>query len=225
MRLMKLNSWIAAIGLVVAASGPAAASTITIFDGSTTLTITDQDFIPGPNAPADMAGAAGIVSYAGTIGVWTFSVSTGFSKPAYGSATVPEMHLDGSALSSAAGTLTITFTDTGFGSTGTLVEAGVGGATDGTVKYEALQGATSLVSLVTAFNEEPYKYSDVTELTGGVGPYSLTQKITLTHKSSWTVSSFNATLSVPEGGATLSLLGLGLLGIVGVGRLTRSSRA
>jgi len=227
MSLARLMSVVAVVSAAFVAPGIATASSIKISDGISTLIINDQDFVPGPGNPIDMDSTAGIVYYKGSVGSnWTFTVTTGFTKPDFGSATDPEMHLGVQASSKGAGTLTVWFSETSFGPSGTLLDASIS-SNGGATTYKTYQGvglfdtATSLTT--SSLLAGAYSVTDITSLSSAVGPYSLTQKVTLTHTVKG-VSSFDATLSVPDGGTTLSLLGLGLLGIVGMGRLTRPSR-
>ena len=79
-----------------------AVPTLTLFDGTTTITITDGSGL-------DANAAVGAVTFSGRIGVWDVNVSTGITKPVIGSSTVPMMDLNSVDHSTGAGTLTITF--------------------------------------------------------------------------------------------------------------------
>jgi hypothetical protein len=218
MRLKNLISCGATV-LALAAPGSATASSIKISDGITTLVIADGSL-------SDSDTTAGIVKYVGTLGVWKLDLF-GITKPEDGSATDPYLYLhdfSASSTSAASSTLTIWFSDTGFGPTGTYTVAEIGGVTAGSVTYETFTGTglfdetTLLTSL--AFPSGAFSGTDIGTVTGAVGPYSLTDKVTITHGAGSKVkTSFDATLTVPDGGTTLSLLGLSLLGLVAASRI------
>lgn len=225
----RLVSWIvAAVFGLVGAVAPAEAGAIKISDGTETLTITDQDFLAlAPGSRIDQSAEPGVVVFIGSLGAWTFQLTSGITKPIIGSETEPIMEFHDVSLSSGkgGGTLTIWFSEVGFGPTGPVAESVIGGVADGKVKYETFKGtslfdeSTPLSSLSTsagAFGS--LAYASVGDSTG---PYSLTQKATITHGGGTKVTSFDAKLSVasvPDGGMTLSLLGLGLFGIAGLRR-------
>src|SRR5262245_28409385 len=88
----------------------------------------------------DLNSVAGAVTYAGSLGGFYVSISTGISKPALGSAQSPYLDLSSIEVNGLrSGTLTLKFTDTDFSAAvpGTVQFAsGIGGAsTAGTVKY------------------------------------------------------------------------------------------
>ena len=99
---------ILAVGTQFASAVPTAAMRIS--DGITTLIIHDEgagDFYPG----------VGGVTFIGAIGGWKINVDTGITKPELGTATAPYMDFNFQATSklTVPGTLTIEFSDTGFG--------------------------------------------------------------------------------------------------------------
>lgn len=220
----------AIVGLLAAV--PAEAGSIMLKSGATTLTITDQDFIANPGAPADMSGVPGVVAFVGSLGSWTFTLTTGTTKPAEGSPTDPFLELRDITLTSsaAAGAIEIWFSEVGFGPTGTTALSSIDGATTGQVTFETFKG-TSLFSQATplasvSFGPGAFSADRTTTLTDVGGPYSLTEKVTITHSGSVGATALKGTLSVggvgatsvPDGGMTLSLLGLGLLGVAGMRR-------
>lgn len=89
-------------------SGAYATPMLRLFDGSTTVSITD-------GGGFDLAAAAGVVQFSGVFDVWLTNVSTGFTKPNVRNATDPQMRLNSVNVTSGAGTLTIEFSETGFG--------------------------------------------------------------------------------------------------------------
>lgn len=231
--------WVLMVALGLFAAAPAEASAIKISDGDRELLITDQDFIPGTDNPPDFSTDSGVVSFIGSLGAWSFTLTSGTTKPEVGSPTNPILQLSNLSISSAGGgTLTIWFSEVGFGPTGSTAESWIGGATSGTVTYETFKGSNTLFQPSTtlasmSFNSGGFSSASSNVFEGSSGPYSLSQKVTITHGSglqatalqaSLTVTSAASSSSVPDGGMTLSLLGLGLVGIAGVQRkLSRSN--
>jgi hypothetical protein len=211
------------VGIVAVASlvaSSAAASSIKISDGVNEVTIAD-------GGVGDLNPIAGAVTFSGAVGLWIINVTTGITYPVLGSVTEPVMDFnDISVLSSGGGTLTLWFSETGFGPTSTSVETSIGGTTGGTVSYQAFSGTALFEegALLTTFTSNTLAFNNTSSgtLASGAGPYSLTQKVQLTH-SAGGVSSYNANLSVepkpvPDGGMTLSLLGLAMVGLAALRR-------
>ena len=228
-RHMRLKNLIPFIGLVVlalVAPSSAGASSIKIWDGVHAAVIISD----GSGLDDDAsAGVIEVNSY--TYWAWKISID-GYTKPSDGSATDPYLYLHDistSTTSAASTTLTIWFSEVGFGPSGTYVFADIGGKTAGSMTYETYKGSglfdegTLLTS--QSFNTSSFNGADIGDATGVAGPYSLTQKFTITHGAgTGKKTSFDAVLTVPDQGTTLSLLGLALLGLAGVNRLTRASR-
>jgi hypothetical protein len=195
------------------------------YGSSGTILVTDGSGL-------DSAPISGVVNYSafGFAG-WSASVTTGITKPDQGSQSYPVMHLNTvEASSSAAGTLTLYFSEWDFtssgGALGFLTSLG-GFSANGSVLYETYWAAgnvalnqANLASLTLSTNK-------LGSLTGGPGSfsgdqwgvilsapsqYTLTQKVVITHASAGTTS-LDAHLTVPDGGATLALLGMSLIGI------------
>jgi hypothetical protein len=108
---MKLTRAVMAVGLAVMlgcaalVTGPTPASavaTISLFDGSTTVSVFD-------GGPGDLCVAAGCVTFSGSLGVWNINVSTGISDSPF-----PFMDLNSIDRSTGAGTLKILLGDTDF---------------------------------------------------------------------------------------------------------------
>jgi hypothetical protein len=115
------------IAAVTCAVSAYAVPTLTIEDGNPMHTVTITDGSSGDSCPN-----VGCVTWIGTIGVWNINVDTGLTKPATGDATHLDMDLSLVGHSTAAGTLTLTWSDDGYTVNGTGVD-GIGGTTDGSV--------------------------------------------------------------------------------------------
>lgn len=171
----------------------------------------------------DAYGANGVVSYNGSLAGWDINITTGFTKPVLGTADSPLMDLASANLSGGAGTLTIEFTDTDFTLPGlTNAGAAIGGTTDGSISYATFYdggntafGTAGALTSLTGLGSGAFSSTAVTEF---LAPtlYSLTMVVEITHGSGlYNISSFDATLRVPEPG-TLALFGIGLaaLGLI-----------
>jgi hypothetical protein len=191
-----------------------------IFDGTTTIIVSD-------NGGGDSSGTAGRIVWDGSIGNWTLNTDVGTTWPAIGTLSNPRLDLSFNAVSNGlGGTLVITFSADGFGPTNGSVAASIGGVTDGAVSYQTF-GGTSNVNFDTSnllTSQGPFANAFSGAVTGGTisnaGPYSLTERITITHAGSG-ITTGNALLQVPDSGTSALLLGAGLTGI---GLMTRIRR-
>lgn len=200
--------------LAVGTQFAGAAPTIKISDGTTTVTITDNGSLDIDNT------LAGVVTYSGSIGTWSTTLSSGVSKPEAGAATKPNMDLTFRARGT--GTLTIWFSDDFFGPTSGSLIANIGGTTVGSVTYSTLLNTGNVLFQGTQVTSEVYNATSAgadTPYSGAAsGPgtasyaFSLTQKIVINHTTTG-LSSGDATLNIPDGGTTLALLGGSLLGL------------
>lgn len=175
----------------------------------------------------------GLITFVGSVGNWTLNLSAGITMPIIGTSTAPAMNLisvngfDAFGAKAGGNTLTITFTETGFGPASGTVATGISGTQSrGTANFSTLangSGLTSSGSLTTA----PFNSST----TGSLSDFSggLTETVVLTAAGSEIVA-FDATLhtttdisangsgnggspSVPDSGMTLVLLGSSLMAL------------
>ena len=211
-----------AMALIVGTSTRAeATAALRLFDGTTTITIQDQQPVGGVPPIGDFNPLVGGVTWIGTLGLWSLNVSTGTTYPILGSIAAPEMDLNSVNTSSAPATLTISFTQTDFTGVGGA-ELSVGGTqtTCGagcTINYSAFWSASNAQFATTTPIGAPLASgaTPAFALSGGgavpgPGPYSLTQVVTITRGAAG-ATSFDAHLRVPEP-ASMALFGLGMLG-------------
>jgi hypothetical protein len=92
------------------------------------------------------------------------------------------------------------------------------------VTYETRQGTNSLFAGTTLTGPQSSNGSVSGSFGSGTGPYSLTQKVTITHGSLGSSAAI-VKLSVPDGGWSITLLGLALVGVEGLRRKLASARA
>lgn len=197
-----------------------------ISDGTNSVTVLDGGM-------GDANAALGAITWTGTIGTWSVNSVTGITKPTLGYSDLPLMNLTFVDTSSASGTLTLMFTETGFTAPmGAWTNQSIVGTTSGSVKYEifgAASGPTrdspfdttrhlgTLGPLTGTFSAKDAKNYLVTR-----DPFSLTQVITITHTGSGITNGI-ATLRLPDDGNSMLLLVSGLSGL-GVFRRWRQKR-
>ncbi len=172
----------------------------------------------------------GLITFAGSVGNWTLNLSAGITMPIIGSTTSPAMDLisingfDAIGAKAGGNTLTITFTETGFGPASGTVSTGISGTqSHGSASFSTLDnhaGLTSSGSLTTA----PFSSSQTGSLSNFSG--ALSETVVLTAGGSEIVA-FDAALStspgavanggspssVPDSGMTLVLLGSSLMAL------------
>jgi len=198
-----------------------AVPTLTLSDGSTTVSIWDNSAVD--TYPGGIVGAIGYVnpSFSGT---WNVEV-VALTMPAVGGATLPrmELHVIATRLTAGANTLTIIFTESGFGPAGSgTFSAVLGGTTvpDGTVRIRNYADVT-LLNDSGNLGGSPIPPYNATGPTGPLAdPFSLTMQTELIDSVVGSDIRLDASLvisaSVPDGGSTLLFLGgaLGSLGFV-----------
>lgn len=203
-----------ACALTLMSQRVSAVPSLTLFDGVTTITVVDND-------SNDSSPLLGSVTFNGVIGIWDINVSTGLTKPLLGSSTLPRLDLNSINHSSGAGTLVLTFTETGFNTANMPYFAEIGGTQNGgnaTIKSVTLQG-TNQVSSIGALSGTPFTGSANGVFLASTN-YSLSDVMTVVHTAAG-VTSFNKAvnpINVPDGGLTAMMLGLGFLGVEGVRR-------
>ena len=217
---MKLSKIIVA-GLAVLSCGCLVQSvnaipTLTLSDGTTTIIVTD-------GSAMDKSSIAGAVVFDGIFGNLSFNVSTGLTKPLSGTASAPSIDLNAVVMATGATTLTITFSETGFTAFPGILTGDVGGTVGagGSLTNIVMQNGLDLVTN-GPFGPGAFSGSGSAALIDGA-PYSLTQTAILTFGARGSTS-FDAMAnvpSVPDGGMTLTMLGIGLLAVGAAGRIYR----
>jgi hypothetical protein len=199
MRIVAVTGLILGLGVLGRVAPAYAVPQLRLSDGVHTVTAT---------------GSGGVVTFAGSVGVFTVNVTTGISH------TITNLDLNSIDLSTGPGHLTIQLTDTGFTSLGAGKMA-IGGTSTGSVTYKAYFdtgntpfATTSLIGTITGGG---VPFAGATQGQGpGTGPYSLTEEVTITHNGDGGLTSFNADLHVPEPSSSL-LLGMSFMSLFGYG--------
>jgi hypothetical protein len=208
--------------LTILAAAAAAASMASSADAVMVLTVDDlNDMAPAVVimdgiVPDGAPGINGLVTYSGVVGDWTVSV-TGTSKPLIGSDASPEIDLGvGAAITQGPGQLFVSLSDT-FPSTpnGRGVVGAIGGTSTAGSVAATIPGA------------DPFGFSrpgGFAMATGSIpgGGVPITISAVISHERAG-ISSFDFGASVPDGGTTLSLLGIVLLGLAGAQRKLRKA--
>ena len=212
------TSFVVASSVILMASMPiaGAVATMRISDNQS------NSFLIVDNAAGDLSPVAGVVVFTGTFGNWLITTDTGVTKPVSGNSVRPYMDVNFIATSSTpGGTLVIEFSEDGFGpmAPGTNYALSIGGTTQGSLN------CTTLVDVNNVLFGGVELVPGGKTFTGGgfacnlgapgtyTSPYSVTKRITITHGSGVLTSSGDTQLTVPDGGTTIAMFGLSLLGL------------
>lgn len=197
------------VAVAVVASLPVlAVPTLRLFDGTTTVTVQD-------GSAGDSSALANVINYSGVIGVWNINVSTASSL---GTSSSPLLSLVNFNNATAAGTMTIEFSETDFDQDPLNVKVFTGGInpSGGSTTASSLYDAANTVfagTQLTSFTSAADSYNK-TVFAGAspLAPYSLTLKSVLTATAAGTFGSTIQLTGVPEPGF-YGALALGLSGL------------
>lgn len=201
---------VAAASCALFANYASAVPTLTLSDGTTTVTVVD-------NGAGDLDPTVGQVLFSGMVGIFnTNQIEAGFTKPALGSASAPAIDLLYSASTTRAGTLTASFSESGFTAFPGTFTGDIGGTIMGTgisVSNTVLQNGMTILSLgpLTTSN---FAAGGSAALIAG-SPYSLTESVAISFGANGgsVTGDAGGTVGVPDGGMTVTMLGIGLIGI------------
>jgi len=205
---------ILAVAAMISAGSAYAVPTLTLFDGTTTVTILD-------NGSGDSNPLPGVVTFIGAIGVWDINIDSGFTKPAIGGVTSPHMDLSFSAHSTGAGTLTLGFSDSGFMASGVGRDT-IGGTQDNGSVIDYIRVNGSNVITLGPFVGSPFSGT----ATGGITLTSsdiLSLIVGIDHTAAG-LTTGDKDLTVPDGGSAVALLGIALVGVEALRRKLRTVR-
>jgi hypothetical protein len=192
-----------AIVIAACATSAFAVPTLTIFDGTTTVTIMD-------GGAGDSCAQVGCVTWIGSVGVWNINVDTGLTKPVTGTSTHIDMDLAFAAHSTGSGTLSVTWSDDGYMLSGGLLTE-IGGTTGGTVVHNTLVNGSPILS------DGPFgpgAFSGTATGTVTLNPADVfSLQVVMNHTGSQTTTGDCHGEGVPEGGSAVALLGMALFGL------------
>jgi hypothetical protein len=172
-----------------------------------TLTLSDNN----GDTTGPIAAVGGDASFVGSLGGWTFNVAAGTST---GPGTQPIIDLSDNSTwggGSVGNVITITWTVSNLGPlTGAYLES-IGGTLNGTSdSFSVLLNGVLLPGSTLAWSSTPFSGTATGPLSGSL-PSSITLQAVLTApKGTGAQTSFDDNLTVPDGGATVMLLGAAL---------------
>ncbi len=216
---------------MVAAGGVLLGATPSVLANAQLKLVSGTTVLVIDGAGNDASGAAGTVSYVGAVGGWKINVTTGRTTPSAGSPTMPVLNLSSTDTDTAGTTadLKIYFTDDVYFDPGSKVSMSLAGNESATLlggSFSAYWGTSDfdLAHLIHTIGIGAAPSNKGTSFSGsyngliphpGPGYYSLTEVIDLkpgTKPGTYSITKAQLTL-VPDGGATLVMLGIGLLGV------------
>ena len=186
------------------------------------------------NSLNDSSTLPRVVSFAGPVGNFPVTTSTGLTKPILGSAAHPSIDVLSAQVSSpfSNAVIEIAFSDTDFSSPGPTITLPslIGRTTTGSIRHQTFASLSNslfstdiLISDSGVMGPGGFLLSDYATI-AMQGDYSLTTIVTVTHGASSINSSFNATVEISEP-TLISLTTLsGLLFIAGFSAQRRQRR-
>jgi len=204
----------AVFAVIFSSQSAQATATLSLFDGTHSKLIADQDAY-------DLNSNPGVVTYIGALGCFDINITTGTTYPDIGSLSYPMLNLkDVSIEGTDSGTLTIKFSEIGFGPTGSadFITQAWGGTTE-SVTFNSyfdsgnnLFGQGTLVGTLGTYSNTLFN-GTTTSSGNPSNPYSLTNVATITYNAP-SATAFNMNLSVvPEPvSSTLFIIGGAVLG-------------
>jgi hypothetical protein len=180
-----------------------ATATLKLSDGTNSILVADQDPL------LDLNSNPGVVKYVGSLGFFNINLTTGSTYPNLGSLSYPVLNLkDVNITATNSGSLTIMFSEIGFGPTGAsdFITQAWGGTSDSLTfnsyfdSSDTLFGQGTLIGSLGPYSHTLSFNGTTTSSGNPSNPYSLTNVAILTYSSPpGALTAFNMNLSVvPE---------------------------